>query len=105
MTGHEITAVIPSEDIHGCSVCGGIQGSSLPTDCPGSPMTLGQEHEVLVRGVDFHDGAWINGRNAPICKRCGAALMYMSDVDAWYHAESPDPDHFANPHRAFGSAQ
>jgi hypothetical protein len=104
MTGHEITVVIPREDVHGCSICGGIQGSSLPTDCPGRPMTLGEEHEVLVRGVDFREGAWVNGRNAPTCITCGGAnLMYLDGY--WYHVESPDPDHLANPHRAFGSAQ
>ena len=42
-----------------CTVCNGGEGS-LPTDCPGTPMTADQQDAVLCHQVDFVDGAWVD---------------------------------------------
>lgn len=40
-----------------CKVCFGTDGS-LPTDCPGIPMTREQEEGVWMGPLDFRDGQW-----------------------------------------------
>lgn len=41
-----------------CVVCRGAEGS-LPTECPGEPMTKAQEDEVYRGVIDFRNGKWI----------------------------------------------
>lgn len=51
---------ICNADLYGCSVCGGLEGS-LPTHCPGAPMTKDQDDDVYEGRIDYRDGQWING--------------------------------------------
>lgn len=42
-----------------CTVCDGFEGS-IPTDCPGVPMTQQQADDVYAGKVDYRDGrGWI----------------------------------------------
>lgn len=50
-----------------CKVCNGVQGSSLASECPGSPLS-NQQAGWLYRGdYDFIGGDWVNLR-APAVK-------------------------------------
>ena len=42
-----------------CTVCKGVEGTSLPTDCPGSEMTADQKNQVEADKRDYKDGTWI----------------------------------------------
>lgn len=42
-----------------CTVCEGTE-SSLPTECPGKPMTDNQEIRVANNESDFINGKWRN---------------------------------------------
>lgn len=45
-----------------CRVCNGIEGSTLATECPGSPLT-GEHVNRLYRGeIDFRGGEWVDLR-------------------------------------------
>jgi hypothetical protein len=51
MTGHEITG-------NACTICGGIKGSTLPTHCPGQPLTLAEEDKIATGRLDYRSGRW-----------------------------------------------
>ena len=40
-----------------CTVCKGIEGT-LPTECPGIPMTEDQQEQVYKGPLDFRNGKW-----------------------------------------------
>jgi hypothetical protein len=44
-----------------CTVCHGAE-ASLPTHCPGYPMTYGQQGLVQDEQMDFVDGHWVVGK-------------------------------------------
>ena len=46
------------DELANCEVCFGAEGS-LPTDCPGEPMTGEQQDAVYAGTLDFIDGEWI----------------------------------------------
>ena len=50
-----------------CSVCNGAEGS-LPTDCPGTKMTLEQEERVYLGKLNFLEsqGGWVDLLTSPI---------------------------------------
>lgn len=58
MSGHKLISV-PDAFVDECETCGGIQGSTLPTECPGVAMTIPQEEGVFALEIDFRDGVWI----------------------------------------------
>ncbi len=41
-----------------CSICEGVEGSSLPTDCPGEKLTSAQAQGIYNKTLDFRDGRW-----------------------------------------------
>jgi hypothetical protein len=41
-----------------CTVCHGAEGS-LPTSCPGRPMSQEVQDDVYACRLDFRDGAWV----------------------------------------------
>lgn len=45
-----------------CGICNGVEGSSLPTDCPGSPLSQTQASGVYRGDLDYIGGEWINPR-------------------------------------------
>lgn len=58
MADHNIIASRPpNEDLCECTVCRGAEGS-IPTDCPGRPMTSAEQDEVHAGRVDYRDGSW-----------------------------------------------
>ncbi|MCP4988409.1 MAG: hypothetical protein GY928_20865 [Colwellia sp.] len=42
-----------------CIICEGT-GKSLPTECPGKPMSDHQESRVLAKDSDYTNGKWRN---------------------------------------------
>lgn len=44
-----------------CDVCGGAE-ASLPTHCPGKPMSHQEQDEVAAGVLDFVDGQWQLGK-------------------------------------------
>jgi hypothetical protein len=46
------------DELAHCKVCNGAEGS-LPTDCPGTPMTPEQEDKVYGCELDFRNGEWV----------------------------------------------
>lgn len=42
-----------------CKACGGAE-ASMPTDCPGSPMTGEQMDEVQAGHLDYVNGEWVH---------------------------------------------
>lgn len=46
-----------------CRVCGGSHSTmgsdSLPTNCPGKPMTKAELHAIHYRQIDYINGSWI----------------------------------------------
>ena len=41
-----------------CSVCEGVEGSSLPTDCPGTKLTPEQVTGIYNHKLDYRGGRW-----------------------------------------------
>lgn len=42
-----------------CKVCNGAEGT-LPTDCPGRPLTESEADRIYLAGnLDFQEGTWI----------------------------------------------
>jgi hypothetical protein len=42
-----------------CGICNGVEGSSLPTDCPGGPLTQAQAAGVYRGSLDYIGGEWV----------------------------------------------
>ena len=49
-----------------CSVCNGVDGSSLATDCPGRPLTKAQVDGLYRGSLDYRDGEWVNPNAPPV---------------------------------------
>jgi hypothetical protein len=58
MSGHEINTYGPGDPDLFCETCGGVRGSTLPTQCPGRPLTLTEEDEIADGRLDYREGAW-----------------------------------------------
>lgn len=41
-----------------CTVCKGAEGS-LPTECPGSPMSAEVQEKIMQGETDFYAGQWV----------------------------------------------
>lgn len=41
-----------------CSICEGVEGSSLPTNCPGQKLTQEQVAGIYNHKLDYRDGRW-----------------------------------------------
>jgi hypothetical protein len=41
-----------------CSICEGVEGSSLPTDCPGQKLTQEQVAGIYNHKLDYREGRW-----------------------------------------------
>jgi hypothetical protein len=41
-----------------CRICEGVEGTSLPTDCPGEKLTSAQVSGVHFKTLDYRDGRW-----------------------------------------------
>jgi len=41
-----------------CRTCGG-EDCSLPTDCPGRPLTAREKNKIEADRLDYYDGRWI----------------------------------------------
>lgn len=49
---------INEEGSMSCMLCSGDDRGTLPTDCPGRPMTSGQQAAVFIGEGDFREGQW-----------------------------------------------
>ncbi len=49
-----------------CRVCNGVEGTSLPTDCPGTPLTKAQVGAIYRGDMDFRGGEWVDLRPSPL---------------------------------------
>lgn len=61
--------------LDGCDVCGGVEGS-MPSTCPGQPMTPAQIDEVYAGRLDYRGGLWVTApsRHSP------AGLQLLADM-------------------------
>lgn len=53
----DVSCSVCSGGLFICKVCGGAEGS-LPTECPGKPMTSDEEDAVYAGRHDFVNGEW-----------------------------------------------
>jgi mono/diheme cytochrome c family protein len=49
--------VVERENLSYCVVCHGAEGS-LPTNCPGRPMTMWEEQRVYAGTIDYDERGW-----------------------------------------------
>lgn len=42
-----------------CTICGGAEGS-MPTECPGRPLTMKEDDDIYNGKLDFINGGWRN---------------------------------------------
>jgi len=66
-----------------CTVCHGHEGS-LPTECPGEPMTPEQQDEVYDGSLDFRGGRWFDV-NGTITESRDGKITYI-----YYHGDAED---------------
>ncbi len=57
-----------------CSVCRGVMDVSLPTDCPGRPLSADEQDQIIAGIADFEDGIWFNPEDTTLEKLFAAAL-------------------------------
>jgi hypothetical protein len=74
-----------------CRVCNGVEGSSLPTDCPGSPLTKAQVGGIYRGDIDFRGGDWVDLHPAPVPEPLPDPPP-NNTVHATVEVELPQPD-------------
>lgn len=72
------------DDLQRCRICGGLEGGSLPSRCPGRRMTDEEEFAVRVGHLDYVDNYWVvpplNGHRMPYSSTAAGALTALTEA-------------------------
>jgi hypothetical protein len=64
---HNLVPMGAQGELMGCSNCNGAEGT-LPTDCPGIPITEKDQDDIMSGILDFVNGKWVVPNQAPAPK-------------------------------------
>ena len=79
MMEHKLVEVSSREGLYECPVCKGSEGT-LPTECPGAPMSMRVQDRVIAGLLDFKGGQWVQIKRPMILRYPGAGGWGM---DRW----------------------